>query len=293
MTNLGFWQLRRLDERQASNADLEAVMAQPPVDIASYSTSTPTGASGSSGISDEVGAAAEGDNRSDGTGQDGTGQDGTGQDGTGQGGAGQGGTGRDGVGRDGAGQGGAGRDGDSHQSLADYSAVSATGVYRADVEFLIGHRSYQSQSGYWLATPMRLSDGRNVVVVRGWVPRRNVAGIDTRPTDPPPGVVTVTGLAFASVNGGRVAVTDADQIPELSRVDLDLFEQVSGLEVLDRWIRLTAQTPPQAELPVPVPLPELSNGPHLSYAFQWWFFSAGAVVVYALILRSVARSADD
>ena len=44
---------------------------------------------------------------------------------------------------------------------------------------------------------------------------------------------------------------------------------------------------------MPVPDPDLSDGAHLSYAFQWFFFSAGAVVVYGLILRRAAAGRDE
>ena len=127
------------------------------------------------------------------------------------------------------------------------------------------------------------------MVVRGWVPRLHVAGIDQRPAGPLPGPVSVTGLAFASVGGGRIGVTDPGQTPEISRPDLDRYREVTGLDPAPVWIRLRAQNPPLGELPIPVPPPTLSDGPHLSYAFQWFFFSAGAAAVYGLILRRSRR----
>ena len=220
MVNLGFWQLRRLDERQADNAAIASSMSQTPVDIAEH---------------------------------------------------------LDGSGR-----------------VPEYTEVSATGTYRADAEVRIGNRSSGGQPGYWLATPLELEDGRAVAVVRGWISRRVVAGLDDRSAAPPVGSVTVVGLAFGSVGGGRVAVTDPGETPEISRMDLDRFTEVSGTDVQDAWIRLRSQTPRQPEgLPVPVPDPDLSDGPHLSYAFQWFFFSAGAVVVYGLILRRAATGREE
>jgi hypothetical protein len=38
---------------------------------------------------------------------------------------------------------------------------------------------------------------------------------------------------------------------------------------------------------VPVPPPELSEGPHLGYAVQWFIFSAIALVGYPIVLRRV------
>ena len=215
MVNLGFWQLRRLDERQVINAAVAAAMEQAPVDIGDLLTMS--------------------------------------------------------------------------ELPPDYTATKAEGRYVGDSEVLIANRSFEGRAGSWLATPLRLDDGRLVMVVRGWIPRLSVAGIDERPTSAPPGRVTVIGLAFGSVGGGRVGVKDPGETPEISRPDLDRFEEVTGLDVADVWIRLRRQSTGPGELPVPVPLPSLSEGSHLSYAFQWFFFSAGAVVVYGLILGRVRR----
>ena len=212
MVNLGLWQLRRLDERRADNAEVAAAMTQAPADIAAYL--------------------------------------------------------------------------DTRGLPPAYTAVAAAGTYLSDAEVRVANRSSGGQPGFWLATPLELSDGRSVAVVRGWVPRRSLAGLDDRSPAPPEGQVVVAGLAFDSVDGGRVAQTHPGETPEISRMDLTRFEEASGVEVEDVWIRLRAQSPSQTEgLPVPVPDPDLGEGPHLSYAFQWFFFSAGAVVVYALILR--------
>lgn len=211
MVNLGFWQLRRLDERRAANAEIVAAGRQPSVDLAAVS--------------------------------------------------------------------------DGSLPL-DYTPASATGVYLRQQELLVANRSFEGSSGSWLVTPLQVGNGRIVAVVRGWVPRVVIAGVDTRPTAAPSGEVTVEGLAFDSVGGGRIATVDADELPQLSRMDLQRYEEVTGLDVVDRWLQLRSQAPAQAgELPVPVPLPPLDEGPHLSYAFQWFFFSAGTVVVYWIILR--------
>ena len=215
MVNLGFWQLRRLDERRAFNEATAAAMAQAPADIRELL--------------------------------------------------------------------------DSPGLPPDYTSATAAGAYLPDAEVLIGNRTSGGLPGYWLATPLRLDDGRTVAVVRGWISRRDLAGPDARDAAAPVGSVTVEGLVFRSTGGGRIAVTDPGDRPEISRMDLDRFEEASGLRVERAWMRLRAQSPPQA-LPVPVPDPELGQGPHLSYAFQWFTFSLGAVIVYTLILRRARRA---
>ena len=44
--------------------------------------------------------------------------------------------------------------------------------------------------------------------------------------------------------------------------------------------------------PEPVPAPTLDEGPHLSYAVQWFIFTTVAVVGYPLILRRRARELE-
>ncbi len=230
MVNLGFWQLRRLDDRRALNEATAAAMAQDPTDIATLL---------------------------------------------------------------------AGSQEEDEEEVADYTSVIATGTYLSESEVRVANRSSGGLPGSWLATPLRLGDGRVVAVVRGWISRRSLLSDGAVAAQPPAGEVTVAGLAFGSRDNGRVGVTDAGETPEISTMDLSRFSEVTSLDVEDIWIRLRSQAPPQPgprALPVPVPVPELNDGPHLSYALQWFSFSIGTVIVYLLILRrvvgNVGRSQD-
>jgi surfeit locus 1 family protein len=60
--------------------------------------------------------------------------------------------------------------------------------------------------------------------------------------------------------------------------------------VLPLAIQLTEQDrPPPAALPVRLPPEELSEGPHLSYAIQWFTFATIAVVGAVILLRRERR----
>jgi len=141
-------------------------------------------------------------------------------------------------------------------------------------------------------TPLETDDGELVAINRGWVPRLWVAGSDERDATAPTGRVELAGRIFASVDGGRVGGEPTPAGPELSRLDLDAAEQALGVELAERWVQLEDDTVPFGELPVPVPPPSLDEGPHLSYAFQWFMFATGTVVAYWLILRRRRREAD-
>lgn len=176
--------------------------------------------------------------------------------------------------------------------VLDHTAVTVMGVYRADLSFLVANRTFDTQPGSWLATPVELADGRLVVVSRGWVPRGVVASDELTTIAAPSGEVVVSGRLFDSVDGGRIGEGRA-ALPEISRVELGVVSELLGADVVDRWVQLEAQDPPRGDLPVPVPPPTLDDGPHLSYAFQWFFFSTSGALTYLFILRRRLRESPD
>ena len=166
----------------------------------------------------------------------------------------------------------------------DNTLATVTGRYLDQHSFLVANRSFDSEPGSWLVTPMRLADGRVVVVSRGWVPRLWVAGIQDADLSPPQGETTLVGRVYRSVRGGRIGGVSEVGLTELNRLDLTRVEEITGLEVAHLWLQLEQQQPTAAQLPAAVPRTDLDDGPHLSYAVQWFFFASGTVVVYLLIL---------
>ena len=56
------------------------------------------------------------------------------------------------------------------------------------------------------------------------------------------------------------------------------------------YLRLLEQRPPNPlALPAPVPLPPLDEGPHLSYAVQWFIFGSIAVIGYVVLAMRERR----
>ncbi len=75
----------------------------------------------------------------------------------------------------------------------------------------------------------------------------------------------------------------------LARLDVGRLAQQDEEQMIPGYISLRAQDPAQNDLPIPVPLPELSQGPHLCYALQWFAFSLLSIIVYPLLLRRYAK----
>ena len=132
----------------------------------------------------------------------------------------------------------------------------ARGVYDFAHERIGAGRSFDGTPGVALVTPLRLADGSTVYVDRGWVPSPDARHVDQtlyRESD----TATVEGLGV---------------IPPPGRYDVPFILQESG-------------TAAPRGLPRRWPAPVLDDGPHLSYAIQWFSFAVIIVVGTIALLR--------
>jgi cytochrome oxidase assembly protein ShyY1 len=174
----------------------------------------------------------------------------------------------------------------------NYRPVTITGTYDTSNEIIVRARSLNSEPGVWVLTPLRRADGTGVIVLRGFLPSQGT--VDRVPTnaEPPPGEVTVTGLVQETQTPGFFEHSDpADgHLTTMARVDVARIAKQTPYPIEPAYVQLQTQTPPQAGLyPVVVPPPVLDEGPHFSYAVQWFLFTAIAIIGYPLILRRKAR----
>ena len=176
-----------------------------------------------------------------------------------------------------------------------YRQATATGRYLPDEEVLAGQPSKDGDPGAWVLTPLRLDDGTIVAVNRGWIPNGGRYQAVPKEYRAPTGEVTVTGLVMASEVRGFIGHTDppTGHLTQLARLDVvRLDRQVEG-HLLPFYLQLSTQRPAvRDDDPQPADPPELSEGPHLSYAIQWFTFTGLTLIVYPLILRKKAADLE-
>ena len=140
--------------------------------------------------------------------------------------------------------------------------VTARGVYDFGAERTWAGRSFEGTPGVALITPLRLSDGSAVLVDRGWVYSPDAFHVDQARYREPDSA-SVTGIAM---------------IPPRGRGD------VSTAGFLPIIIQLTGPDPATG-LPRRWHAPVFDDGPHLSYAIQWFSFALIALVGTAALIR--------
>jgi cytochrome oxidase assembly protein ShyY1 len=162
-----------------------------------------------------------------------------------------------------------------------YRPADATGRYDAADEVLVFGRALNEEPGHLVVTPLVLGDGSAVLVIRGWVPFE-MQTPPARQAAPPRGPVSVKGYFVPDEGDGRGVPEDG----VIRALDVRGIASTLPYDVAALPIQLRAQDPPQtADLPRPYPLPELSEGPHLSYAIQWFLFAMIALIGGVVLFR--------
>lgn len=171
-----------------------------------------------------------------------------------------------------------------------YRTAVAQGNYRPDEEVLVRSRTLNGDPGAWVLTPLQLADGSALVVNRGWIPANGPAQLPPQAAAPE-GTVTVRGLLMTSQQRGSFGPRDPAEghLDTLARADLERLQAQVDAPLYPLYLQLQAQDPVPGEVPVLLPAPERSEGPHLSYAVQWFLFTTIGVVSYVLLVRRTAR----
>ncbi len=179
-----------------------------------------------------------------------------------------------------------------------YRPVTVTGVFDDESTVLVANRGFKGQSGYEVLTPLAIArdatdatdDGpgtfATVVIDRGWVPLSNV--VATLPAIPaaPTGTVTVTGFLDTFERGS--VTLDVGPPAVVTKIAANHF--TASPDVAPLVVQLTGLAPAAADgQPFPQEPPDISLGPHLSYALQWFVFTAMLAGMWPLLIRRAAQ----
>lgn len=186
--------------------------------------------------------------------------------------------------------------GDYDPSL-EWTPVTVTGHYLPGEQLLARARPHQGMPGFEILTPFQAEDGRIFIVNRGWLQQGNEQDEPDEVPAPPAGKVTVVARLKASEPQIPGRSAPAGQI---ATIHVPGFAGALGADRLysASYGLLASETPGsdgQANTGALAPRPELSEGNHLSYAFQWLMFALMAAVALAWGIRNEYRhrNADD
>lgn len=149
-------------------------------------------------------------------------------------------------------------------------------------QILLDNQVVGGQAGYWVYTPLRLADGKAVLVNRGWLPggaRRDVAPDVHMAAH----AAVVVGSAAPPPSPGPLArqamdATFGDDLLRVQQLDIEALSQRLGLQ-LESWTLRLDPAAPDGYLRH-WQMPWLGAERHRAYALQWFLFAALLVGLY-------------
>jgi surfeit locus 1 family protein len=182
----------------------------------------------------------------------------------------------------------------------EYRQIVATGRYDFEHEVALRNHVWENQIGVHLLTPLKIegSDGalaQTILVDRGWVPDSDFV-YDGWEEYAEPGMVEVRGVIRASQDApdfGRRA--DPTPVPGGEPLKAWYFANIGAISqqvpypLLPVYIQ---QAPDAVHTGLPYrtqPVLELTEGPHLGYAIQWFTFGIILGLGYPLFISRQER----
>jgi len=170
-------------------------------------------------------------------------------------------------------------------SEISWRSISLEGNFDPSKEFLIRNRYHEGKYGFGVITLFISDSGKRYWIDRGWV----IAGKDAQT---PPVIQKVDSLPIeitarvrtseieSRVQGSVFALPGADATPKLVK-----WNSEQAIETEPIYFDLISSSNPEVTPEVATALPELSDGPHLAYSFQWILFIFLVLFAWYLVIR--------
>lgn len=175
----------------------------------------------------------------------------------------------------------------------EYRSVVVTGHYDHSQEVALRNQVWGNHYGVHLLTPLKIiGSDQSVLVDRGWVPiEGQTAEDDNWEQYKETGIVEVHGVIRASQSkpdyGSRTdqIVAPGERLIAWYFANVERIDEQIPYSLLAVYIQ-QAPDPAWTEMPIrSEPDLDLSEGPHLGYAFQWFTFAALLGLGYPLFIR--------
>jgi surfeit locus 1 family protein len=180
----------------------------------------------------------------------------------------------------------------------EYRQATVTGTYLPEDEIVLRNQVWEgefgTEFGVALFTPLRIEGTDAAVLVeRGWIPQ-DTAGQDARTIYRQDGSVTLTGRLRRAETDFNIyqwlhpdpkLTSGQSRLDTWNNINLERISSQMDTALLPVYLQLTpqdVQTGPPYAIPSEI---DLSDGPHLGYAIQWFTFAILLLIGYPLYVR--------
>lgn len=164
--------------------------------------------------------------------------------------------------------------------LKDWQKVSLKGEFMDSDAKLLRRQYLESSLGFWVITPLKLDNDKVILVNRGWIPIAESSTSQQEIPSSPQGDVTIIGY----VQTLKDTRSEPEDLP-LNQINHLNSTNFSSQPLSTNYLQLASMTPMDNQVAI-IPLPELSNGPHFSYAIQWILFALMLPIGWYVLLKN-------
>lgn len=177
----------------------------------------------------------------------------------------------------------------------EYRSVQVSGSYDYEHQVALRNQYWQDQYGYHLLTPLLLKDGTAVLIDRGWIPGEDGEDPENWGSFNEDTEVVLSGIIRL---GGEEP--DVGGVPDetgtlqfWNNVNLERIDEQLLYDLLPIYIQLDVDEN-DTQPPIPYqPEIELTEGPHLGYAGQWFIFASILFFGYPFFLNKQESAKSD
>lgn len=170
-----------------------------------------------------------------------------------------------------------------------WRTITMTGKFIPTQELLIRNRYHDGKYGFGVMTIFQSKSGVKYWVDRGWV----IAGANAQT---PPATQKVTD-ALVEITA-RIRIENIENqirgsvfaAPGSKSGQLEKWNVQAAVDTADQYLDLISSSNESFTPEVPAQLPEISDGPHLAYSFQWLIFGFLVILAWFLVVREERRS---
>ncbi|HUN67984.1 MAG TPA: SURF1 family protein [Burkholderiales bacterium] len=177
-----------------------------------------------------------------------------------------------------------GRAADKRALAASLVPVTLRGALVPEFTVFLDNKLYLGRPGYQVVQPLRLADGRHVLVNRGWAPagasRAQLPVVRT-----PAAEINLSGLRLEHFAQAYEPAAAKPEGKVWQNITVERFAAWSGL-ALEPWV-IEQHSPLDDGLVRDWPRPDLGVEMHESYALQW--YSLAALSVILLLALNIRR----
>lgn len=182
----------------------------------------------------------------------------------------------------------------------EYRTVEVTGEYAYSQEVALSNQVWNGLLGVHLLTPLKIEGTEMYVLVdRGWIPSEDQSPENWTKYQEP-GQITVVGvIRRAQIRPSFGILPDPTLTFEQTRlthwknVNLERIQLENGIPLLPTYIQQTPQGDQDAPPLRSVIHLDLSEGPHMGYALQWFTFGAILAFGYPVFVRAQSAREEE